>query len=114
MDRSKEFIQYQVDNPHNVFFKSIVGYEDREDTIKWLKKLLDNTQNMAWISCKENPPPDGIEVLLKVKENGRKYVGHKNTYTYHDGEQEIKYYCTTARGSKVTGMNPISWMPLPE
>ena len=40
MDLSKEFIQYQIDNPHNVAFKNIVGYEDREDTIEGFKRLL--------------------------------------------------------------------------
>ena len=33
MNLSREFIQYQIDNPHNLAFKSIIPYEDREDTI---------------------------------------------------------------------------------
>ena len=40
MDLSRDFIQYQIDNPHNVAFKSIVSYEDREDTIEGFKQLL--------------------------------------------------------------------------
>ena len=40
MDLSKEFIQYQIDNPHNLAFKSIVSYEDREDTIEGFRRLL--------------------------------------------------------------------------
>ena len=40
MDLSKEFIQYQIDNPHNVAFKNIIPYEDREDTIEGFRRLL--------------------------------------------------------------------------
>lgn len=40
MDLSREFIQYHIDNPHNILFKSIIGYEDREDTIEGFKRLL--------------------------------------------------------------------------
>lgn len=41
MDLSKEFIQYQIDNPHNLAFKSIVSYEDREETLEGFKRILD-------------------------------------------------------------------------
>ena len=40
MDLSKDFIQYQIDNPHNVAFKNIIPYEDREDTIEGFRRLL--------------------------------------------------------------------------
>lgn len=40
MDLSREFIQYQLDNPHNVVFKNIIGYEDREDTLEGFKRIL--------------------------------------------------------------------------
>ena len=40
MDLSRDFIQYQIDNPHNLAFKSIISYEDREDTIEGFKRLL--------------------------------------------------------------------------
>lgn len=40
MDLSREFIQYQIDNSHNVAFKNIIPYEDREDTIEGFKRLL--------------------------------------------------------------------------
>lgn len=40
MDLSKEFIQYQLDNPHNVAFKNIISHEDREDTLKGFKRIL--------------------------------------------------------------------------
>lgn len=40
MDLSREFIQYQIDNPHNIGFKSIVPYGDGEDTIEGFKRLL--------------------------------------------------------------------------
>lgn len=40
MDLSREFIQYQLDNPHNVAFKNIIGYEDREDTLEGFKRIL--------------------------------------------------------------------------
>lgn len=40
MDLSREFIQYQIDNPHNVAFKCIIPYEDREDTLEGFKRLL--------------------------------------------------------------------------
>lgn len=40
MDLSREFIQYQIDNPNNLAFKSIISYEDREDTLEGFKRLL--------------------------------------------------------------------------
>ena len=40
MDLSREFIQYQIDNPHNLALKSIISYEDREDTLDGFKRLL--------------------------------------------------------------------------
>lgn len=40
MDLSRDFIQYQIDNPHNIGFKSIIPYEDRDDTIEGFKRLL--------------------------------------------------------------------------
>ena len=40
MDLSRDFIQYQIDNPHNVAFKNIITYEDREDTIEGFRRLL--------------------------------------------------------------------------
>ena len=40
MDLSREFIQYQIDNPHNLAFKSIISYEDRQDIIEGFKRLL--------------------------------------------------------------------------
>jgi len=41
VDLSKEFIQYQIDNPHNLAFKSFVSYEDREETLEGFKRILD-------------------------------------------------------------------------
>lgn len=40
MDLSREFIQYQLDNPHNVSFKNIISHEDREDTLEGFKRIL--------------------------------------------------------------------------
>lgn len=40
MDLSREFIQYQIDNPYNVAFKNIISHEDREDTLEGLKRIL--------------------------------------------------------------------------
>ncbi len=67
-----------------------------------------------WKLIEDNPPPDNVEVLFKKKKDGKKYVGFKRTYCYHDGEKYIKYFCVTARGSTATGMVPIAWMPIPE
>ena len=36
----RDCIQYQIDNPHNVAFKNIIPYEDREDTIEGFRRLL--------------------------------------------------------------------------
>ncbi len=113
MDLAKDFIQYQIDNPHNVNFKSLVNYENREDTIEGFKKLLNGTSE-SWILCKDSLPDDGVDVLFKAKLNGRKYVGHKHTYIHPSGEKKIEYHCLTARGSSRTGMKPIAWMPIPE
>ena len=65
MDLSRDFIQYEIDNPHNVAFKSLVSYENREDTIEGFRKLLDGTGG-GWILCKDNLPDDGVEVLFKA------------------------------------------------
>ena len=113
MDLSIVFIQYEIDNPHNVAFKSLVSYENREDTIEGFRKLLDGTGG-GWILCKDNLPDDGVEVLFKAKLDGRKYVGHKHTHIYHDGEKRIEYHYLTVRGSTRIGLKPIAWMPLPE
>lgn len=40
MDLSRDFIQYQLDNPHNVAFKMLVSHEDREATLEGFKRLL--------------------------------------------------------------------------
>lgn len=40
MDRLKEFLQWNIDHPHNVSFKNIVGYEDREDTLKSMVRMI--------------------------------------------------------------------------
>lgn len=40
MDKLKEFLQWNIDNPHNVSFKNIVGYEDREDTLKSMIQMI--------------------------------------------------------------------------
>lgn len=40
MDRLKEFLQWNIDNPHNVSFKCVVGYEDREDTLKAMQDTI--------------------------------------------------------------------------
>lgn len=40
MDRLKEFLQWNIDHPHNVSFKNIVGYEDREDTLKAMIRMV--------------------------------------------------------------------------
>ena len=40
MDLSREFIQYQIDNPHNVAFKCVIPYENRKDTLEGFKRLL--------------------------------------------------------------------------
>ena len=48
MDLAKDFIQYQIDNPHNVNFKSLVNYENREDTIEGFKKLLNGTSEVGF------------------------------------------------------------------
>lgn len=114
MDRSRDFVQYQIDNPHNVAFKNLVGYEDREDTLEGFKRLLGGTSNSEWISCKDSLPDDGVDVLFKAKLDGRKYVGHKHTHIYHDGEKQIEYHYLTVRGSTRVGLKPIAWMPLPE
>lgn len=40
MDKLKEFLQWNIDNPRNVSFKNIVGYEDREDTLKSMIRMI--------------------------------------------------------------------------
>ena len=40
MDLSRDFIQYQIDNPHNVAFKCTIPYEGRKDTLEGFKRLL--------------------------------------------------------------------------
>lgn len=113
MDLSKEFIQYQIDNPHNLAFKTIISYEDREDTIDGFKRLLNEGKNKRWISIKDRLPDDNVEVLFLTNTN-RRYVWKIRTHVYHDGTKSINYRCITARGSDVTGLKPIAWSELPE
>ena len=39
MDRLKEFLDWNCENPHNVTFKMIVGKEDREETLKIMHEI---------------------------------------------------------------------------
>lgn len=39
MDRLKEFLDWNCENPHNVNFKMIVGKEDREETLKMMHEI---------------------------------------------------------------------------
>lgn len=41
MQRLKEFLQWHIDNPHNINFKSIVTCEEREDTLKAMKDMVE-------------------------------------------------------------------------
>lgn len=41
MDRLKDFLDWHCENPHNVNFKMIVGKEDREDTLKAMREVLE-------------------------------------------------------------------------
>lgn len=59
-----------------------------------------------WIPIKEKLPERDVKVLLQAQVEDRMYVGYRN---YCD-----TYKCITARGSEVTGLKPIAWMPLPE
>lgn len=59
-----------------------------------------------WIPIKEKLPEKDEMVLLQAQIDGRMYVGYRN----YCGA----YRCITARGSAVTGLKPIAWMPLPE
>lgn len=40
MERLKEFLQWHLQNPHNVNFKMIVGYEDRLETLEAMKEII--------------------------------------------------------------------------
>lgn len=39
MERLKEFLNWNMENPHNVNFKMIVAKEDREDTLKAMSEV---------------------------------------------------------------------------
>lgn len=68
MDLSKEFIQYQLDNPHNLAFKTIISKEDRKDTLEGFKRILDI-----------------LKLEPDIKVNDRVYVVTK----YSFGKEEI-------------------------
>lgn len=59
-----------------------------------------------WILIKDKLPEKDVLVLLQAKTNDRLYVGYRTRYD--------RYKCITARGSEVSGLNPIAWMELPE
>lgn len=40
MEKLKEFLQWNIDHPHNVSFKNIVRYEDRGDTLKSMARMI--------------------------------------------------------------------------
>lgn len=62
MDVSREFIQYQIDNSHNVAFKNIIPYEDREDTIEGFKRLLNILDSQSNIKVND-------KVIREVRDN---------------------------------------------
>ena len=41
MERLKEFLDWNLKNPHNVNFKMIVAKEDREETLKAMREMSD-------------------------------------------------------------------------
>lgn len=40
MSKLKEFLQWNLDNPHNLNFKLIVSYEEREETLKEMQDIV--------------------------------------------------------------------------
>ena len=41
MSKLKEFLQWNLGNPHNMNFKMIVGYEEREETLNDMQGIVD-------------------------------------------------------------------------
>lgn len=107
MDRSKEFIQYQIENPHNVSFKSLVGYEDREDTIKGFKRMLDAKSNirvgdLVYVLTRYSGLDDEEVVECKVTR-----LTHKRIFTfsvvgkYKNGNYYNANFTESSIGTKV-------------
>lgn len=40
MSKLKEFLKWHLDNPHNLNFKMIVSYEEREETMKEMQGVV--------------------------------------------------------------------------
>lgn len=40
MSKLKEFLQWHLENPHNLNFKMIVSYEEREETLKEMQGIV--------------------------------------------------------------------------
>lgn len=40
MSKLKEFLQWNLDNPHNLNFKQVVSYEEREETLKEMQDIV--------------------------------------------------------------------------
>lgn len=69
MDLSREFIQYQIDNPYNMAFKSIISYENREDTIEGFKRLLNILDSQPNIKVN-----DTVYVVTKYSAGSNKEI----------------------------------------
>lgn len=67
MDLSKEFIQYQLDNPHNLAFKTIISKEDREDTLEGFKRILDILKLQPDIKVNDTVYVVGKEEVIECK-----------------------------------------------
>ena len=42
MNKLRDFLNWHCENPHNINFKMIVGKEDREDTLKAMREVLEH------------------------------------------------------------------------
>ena len=67
-------------------------------------KILNN-----WIPCSERLPEHKQMCLLQAKCNNRMYVSF-----WFEDKNSHHWRCIISRGSAVTGLIPIVWMPLPE
>lgn len=60
MDRSKEIIEFFCLYPKNIVMEALIPDKDKEDTLKGLKKIRSNLDDL-WIPCEKGSMPEDFE-----------------------------------------------------
>ena len=129
VSKLKEFLQWNLENPHNLNFKMIVSYEDREETLKEMQDIVnildagltldeinalcDRSGNGGWIPVEERLPEYNNEDYYESV-NVTLLNGTVTPAVYRNLDNE--WWVERKDGEKLYGISNevIAWRPLPE